>query len=119
MLPAWPEPAREYRVRYAARETNGFALGQVQFVEVEPELWVANLIGQRGLRAEAGVPPIRYEAVRAGLRTVADYAADHAASVHLPRIGAGLAGGKWEEIASNVEQELVRRGIDVTVYDLA
>ena len=93
-------------------------LGHVQFVAVEPGLWVANLLGQRGIRRARGVPPIRYDAVRAGLERVADFALEHGATVHLPRIGAGLAGGDWASIERIIIEELSDQGIAVTVYDL-
>jgi hypothetical protein len=41
-----------------------------------------------------------------------------AATVHMPRIGCGLAGGRWEEVGAIVEEELASRGVAVTVYDL-
>lgn len=44
------------------------------------------------------MPPIRYEAVEAGLKKVRDKARELGARVHMPRIGCGLAEGKWEEI---------------------
>lgn len=116
----WPEPEARYR-RWHEQGRDGdvtFGLGQVQFVEVGPELWVANLIGQHGLSAVKGVPPVRYDAVRDGLADVAKFAKRHNASVHMPRIGAGLAGGDWNRIAKIVDEELCRAGVDVTVYDL-
>ena len=61
---------------------------------------------------------MRYEAIRKGLQRVAAKARQLGASVHMPRIGCGLAGGQWEEVAKIVE-ELVNRGVPVTVYDLA
>ena len=36
----------------------------------------------------------------------------------MPRIGAGLAGGRWEEIASIVKEELVDHDVKVIAYDL-
>jgi O-acetyl-ADP-ribose deacetylase (regulator of RNase III) len=93
-------------------------LGQVQFVQVEPDLWVANLIGQRGLRRQGGTPPVRYDAIRAGLTRVADFAREAAASVHMPRIGCGLAGGDWTEVSRIIEKTLLSVGVPVTVYDL-
>jgi hypothetical protein len=36
----------------------------------------------------------------------------------MPRIGCGLAGGRWELIDPIIDDELVTRGVDVTVYDL-
>jgi O-acetyl-ADP-ribose deacetylase (regulator of RNase III) len=114
----WPEPETAYRAWHAAREPP-FELGAVQLVQVEPGLWVANLIGQHGLGTKKGVPPIRYPALRAGLATVALRAAELGATVHMPRIGCGLAGGRWEEVSALVEEELVGKGVSVTVYDLA
>jgi hypothetical protein len=61
---------------------------------------------------------VRYEAIRRGLQRVADFALAAKATVHMPRIGCGLAGGKWEEVGPVVEQELVDKGVATTVYDL-
>lgn len=95
-----------------------FELGEVQLVGVEDGLWVANLIGQRGVRRRGSKPPIRYEAIRDGLRRVAELAADRDASVHMPRIGCGLAGGKWERIEPLIREQLTATDISVVVYDL-
>jgi hypothetical protein len=113
----WSLPESEYRRWYAERDRNDFRLGEVQLVRVEPELFVANLIGQHGLRRSGGRPPIRYDSVGAGLAKVRNHAMAGAASVHMPRIGCGLAGGKWEEIEPIVERELTAHGVEVTVYD--
>jgi O-acetyl-ADP-ribose deacetylase (regulator of RNase III) len=114
----WPEPEREYR-DWARSTTGRLPLGEVQLVDVEPELWVANLIGQRDIRRGAdGSPPVRYDAVRLGLHNVAELAQARDASVHMPRIGCGLAGGDWSVVEAIVRDEVVAAGIDVTVYDL-
>ena len=94
----WPKPEQSYRDWHRHGGNVPFELGQVQFVDVEPFLWVANLIGQHGIRSAGGTPPIRCQAVRDGLRRVAVFAQAKAASIHMPRIGCGLAGGagmKW------------------------
>jgi hypothetical protein len=41
------------------------------------------------------------------------------ATVHTPRLGCGLAGGRREMIEPLVTEELERHGVEVTVYDLA
>ncbi|UJW30136.1 macro domain-containing protein [Saccharothrix sp. AJ9571] len=116
----WREPEAAYRRWYRERATNDFGLGAVQFVEVEPETWVANMVGQRGVRTSRSTgPPIRYDAVRQCLGHLATRARDRKASVHMPRIGCGLAGGSWEQIEPLVHGELVDQGIPVTVYDLS
>jgi O-acetyl-ADP-ribose deacetylase (regulator of RNase III) len=114
----WPEPERRYRAWHRGEEQQPFALGEVQFVQVAADLWVANLIGQRDLRPVRGVPPVRYEAIREGLKKVTLEARRLSASVHMPRIGCGLAGGNWEAVGQIVEEELVNAGVPVTVYDL-
>ncbi|RYF23873.1 MAG: Appr-1-p processing protein [Flavobacteriales bacterium] len=112
----WKAPEKQYRAWYKSKD--GFALGEVQFVQVEDDLWVANLIGQHKIyKNEQGLPPIRYEAVAEGLQKVAEFATEHQASVHMPRIGCGLAGGTWDKIEPLILQSLIAKNVDVDVYD--
>jgi len=113
----WPEPEREYRRWHRDRAGNDFGLGAVQLVSVRPDTWVANMIGQHGMKQGSAGPPIRYNAVERCLATLAGHAARLGASVHMPRIGCGLAGGKWELIEPIVARTLSEHGIAVTVYD--
>ncbi|UQN05512.1 Appr-1-p processing protein [Deinococcus sp. QL22] len=118
----FPETARRYKAWASGEEATPFALGQVQFVEVLPDLTVANLIGQHDIARKGqhlAQPPVRYEAIREGLTRVRKEAERVGASVHMPRIGAGLAGGDWAVIEAMINEELVDQGLDVTVYDLA
>ncbi|MEJ2882283.1 macro domain-containing protein [Pedobacter sp. GR22-6] len=112
----WKAPELQYKAWYKSKDN--FSLGQVQFVQVEEGLWVANLIGQHKIyRDENGNAPIRYESVLSGLEKVAQFAVDNIATVHMPRIGCGLAGGTWDKIEPLIETTLIGKGIDVTVYD--
>ncbi|GAB5527155.1 MAG: hypothetical protein Roseis2KO_50270 [Roseivirga sp.] len=52
-----------------------------------------------------------------GLNKVAQKAKELAASVHMPRIGCGLAGGKWEKIEPLIEKTLITNQINTFVYD--
>ncbi|WP_086559224.1 macro domain-containing protein [Streptomyces africanus] len=113
----WPEPEAAYRAWHRGRAGNDFGLGAVQFVQVERHVWVANMIGQRGTRAGSKGVPVRYEAIDKALEALAARAGELAATVHMPRIGCGLAGGKWSRIEPLIEERLIRRGIPVTVYD--
>ncbi|MDR6488204.1 O-acetyl-ADP-ribose deacetylase (regulator of RNase III) [Chryseobacterium vietnamense] len=38
-------------------------------------------------------------------------------NIHMPRIGCGLAGGKWEEIEPIIERALLKKDVEVYVYD--
>ncbi|MFD8211609.1 macro domain-containing protein [Streptomyces sp. NPDC059695] len=114
----WPEPEAAFRRWHRERAGNDFGLGAAQFVPVEPGVWVANLVGQRGIRtARSTGVPVRYEAIDAALGRLADKAVELGASVHMPRIGCGLAGGTWDRVEPLVLRRLVARGIPVTVYD--
>lgn len=92
----WPQPESEYRRWYRGRASNDFGLGAVQLVAVERYIWIANLVGQHGTKTGSKGPPIRYDAIAQCLVTLAGLANFHSASVHMPRIGCGLAGGKWD-----------------------
>jgi len=112
----WPEPETKYRQWYKSKEN--FDLGQVQFVKVNEDIWVANVIGQRDIRKDKyGNSPIRYEAVKEGLQKIEHFAKVNNASVHMPRIGCGLAGGTWERMEPIIKETLSDEDVEVTVYD--
>ncbi|MFJ1754981.1 macro domain-containing protein [Kitasatospora sp. NPDC088134] len=114
----WPEPEAAYRRWHRERAGNDFGLGAVQLVQVSPYLWVANMVGQRGTRtARSTGVPVRYEAIDTALAALAGHAERLGASVHMPRIGCGLAGGRWERVEPLITARLTDRGIPVTVYD--
>jgi O-acetyl-ADP-ribose deacetylase (regulator of RNase III) len=113
----WPEPERAYRAWHRDRSRNDFGLGATQLVPVPGGVWVANMVGQHGMRTGSNGPPIRYEAVERCLTAVAGHAVRLGATVHMPRIGCGLAGGRWDRIEPIVVATLSARDIDVTVYD--
>ncbi|MGA5567721.1 macro domain-containing protein [Streptomyces pseudogriseolus] len=115
----WPEPEAAYRAWHRDRAAGGFGLGAVQLVQVERYVWVANMIGQRGIRTGSKGVPVRYEAIDTALDRLAGHARELGEAVHMPRIGCGLAGGTWSRVEPLVEERLVRRGIPVTVYDHA
>ena len=112
----WKEPELKYREWFKTKEN--FELGQVQFVKVENEIWVANLIGQHKInKDENGNAPIRYDAILSGLELVGQFAIEENATVHMPRIGCGLAGGTWNKIEPLIEKTLMTNGIETYVYD--
>lgn len=112
----WKEPEKQYRAWYASN-TN-FHLGEVQFVAVSENTWVANLIGQHKInKDERGNAPIRYDAIETGLYKVAEFVKQNNATVHMPRIGCGLAGGTWDKIEPIILKTLSEKQISVFVYD--
>jgi O-acetyl-ADP-ribose deacetylase (regulator of RNase III) len=80
---------------------------------------VANMVVQHGITTRRTTrPPIRYDALRQSLHVLAEQTVGLSGSVHMPRIGCGLAGGEWELIEPIVVAELVDRGVAVSVYDV-
>ena len=76
---------------------------------------MAKIIGQQGVHTVDGIPPIRYAAIEAGLTKVRTSHCN--ISVHMPRIGCGLAGGDWYIMEHIVQKTLCDYGIEVYVYD--
>jgi O-acetyl-ADP-ribose deacetylase (regulator of RNase III) len=114
----WPQPEQDYRAWYRGRSGNDFSLGAVRLVQVQSDFWVANMIAQRGIRTGRAGPPIRYDALERCLTSLADQAAALGASVHMPRIGCGLAGGRWDRIEPIIIRALCGRDIPTIVYDI-
>jgi Ca-activated chloride channel family protein len=128
----WPEPEPRYQA-WARGELAGaadFRPGSIQLVAVEPQVWVANMIGKSvarprvqfdlGFGRGAGEPRVRvdYAALERALAELAGEALRLGASVHMPRIGCGAAGGRWGRVEPMIVRHLAARGIPVTVYDL-
>jgi O-acetyl-ADP-ribose deacetylase (regulator of RNase III) len=113
---AYPELQRDFRQR-TATPGGTLALGCVFVADVAQSISVATMVAQHGY-GPSPKPRIRYTALRDCLQQVAVEAKHLRATVHMPRIGAGQAGGRWEVIAELIDTELVRQGVAVTVYSL-
>lgn len=113
----WKAPEKAYRLWHRERAQNDFELGAIQIINVEDSILVANMLGQQGIKRGSKGVPIRYEAVEQCLTQLQLEAEKLGASVHMPRIGCGLAGGKWEKIEPIIQKTLIDKGISVTVYD--
>lgn len=113
----WPKAEHDYRQWYQDDKNLPFRLGNISLVQVDNNVYVANMIAQRGIMAKDGIQPIRYDALKRcliELRVQTDIFADHA-SIHMPRIGCGLAGGEWSKIEPIILECL--NDLDVYVYD--
>ena len=111
----WRAPELHYRQWFKSNEA--FGLGEVQFVKVEETICVANMIAQHNIKRTHGQVPIRYDAVEKCLEKVTQFALENSFSIHMPRIGCGLAGGKWSEIEKIIERTLIAANLTVIVYD--
>lgn len=104
----WKRPEKVYR------STGELHLGEVQFVECEEGIVVANMVAQRGVSGPG--PLVHYPALGECLAAVAVRAREMGASIAMPRIGCGIGGGSWGEVEPIIERTCV--GVRVVVYDL-
>jgi O-acetyl-ADP-ribose deacetylase (regulator of RNase III) len=114
----YPGAERAYRSWYQQNDEYGmlpFKLGEVQLIKVSDDTYVANMIAQHGIFARNNVPPIRYDALERCLQTLRLSAGVLGTTVHMPRIGCGLAGGRWSEVAKLLDKHF--SGVEVYVYD--
>ena len=106
----WDKPEESYR----AMSKDEMSLGNVRMVGVEDDIVVANMIAQDNTgRSPDGTPPIRYYALGEALKALNDASKIIDASLHLPMIGSGLAGGNWDVIEMIIRECTT---VPVTVY---
>jgi len=103
--------------QWASSDPENLSLGGVRLAEVAQDLCVMSMIAQHGY-GPSRKPRIRYGVLRNCLERLAEIAIERRASIHMPRIGSGQAGGKWPIVAELIDEALIQRGIDVTVYSL-
>jgi O-acetyl-ADP-ribose deacetylase (regulator of RNase III) len=112
----YPSVQSNFR-EWATENTDNLSLGKMHLSTVSDDFYVANMIAQHGY-GESAKPRIRYAALRSCLGQLKEIAKTKAASIHMPRIGTGFAGGNWNYISELIDEMLVRNGIPVTIYTL-
>lgn len=118
----WPTVGEDYEDWHNDWIKKPFVLGQIQFVKVEEDIVVCNLIGQRGIGGETidgeFVPPVKYESLREGFLRVRGSIkkAPNSVSLHLPMLGSALAGGDWVSIYELIRDVFDELDIECTIY---
>lgn len=133
----WAEPEIEYKKwKYSGKverfnKVRPFCLGEVDYVNVSksPIIFVANMIGQRGVVSSNNHKPIRYLSLANCMDDVAhtingmnNYMRKKnpdkfkPMQIFCPKFGAGLAQGNWNVIEELINEIWVDRGIQVTVF---
>ncbi len=110
-------PQAQIDFREWAGESDNHQLGRTRLFGQPDRLRIASMIAQRGY-GKSSEPRISYPSLEQCLGSVRDAARASSASVHMPRIGCGLAGGSWDVVSEFIDNILIRAGVPVTVYDL-
>jgi hypothetical protein len=111
----YPDVQRAFRDIVAANR-DALTLGSVHFIRATADQQFAAIIAQHGI-GKTAQPKIRYRALEAALQQLGVRACELGASVHMPRLGSGDAGGNWDVIREMIE-EYVSIFAPVYVYDL-
>jgi O-acetyl-ADP-ribose deacetylase (regulator of RNase III) len=126
----WQAPEERYR-KWSKEES--FCLGDIQIVPVKDEhgrIYVANMVAQCGYATQENPVAISYASLSVCLYRLQKWIGNLSnvkmgikkdyfpidISIHMPRIGCGLAGGSWEVVGPLIEAHL--SGFDLYVYDL-
>lgn len=99
------------------------SLGTTQFVRADNSICVANMVAQHGYKSHKNPTPLSYQALLECLEDVIFEAHSYGASIHMPRIGCELGGGKWPSVVQTMTTAFDRLDIppdevDIVVYTL-
>ena len=115
----WPQAAQAFRAWTIASPEN-LRLGKIHVCEQRDGDRVVNIVSmvaQQGFGPGA-VTRLHYDALHDTLAAVADLAQRTGATVHVPRIGAGQAGGRWDLIENDLAAVIADKGIGLVVHTL-
>lgn len=112
----FPEVARAYHY-WSVADPDNLRLGNVHLIATtsNPQIQIASMVVQRSYGNDSP-DRVVYTALAEALRDVGDAALSQGAEVHLPRIGSGQAGGRWDLVETIIDEELIRRGARVVIY---
>jgi hypothetical protein len=82
------------------------SLGLVQFVKVEPDITVANMLAQHGYKTRKNPHPVQIGALGNCLERVSAFATQNKMTVHMPRIACGLGGLRWSDVEPVIERSV-------------
>jgi O-acetyl-ADP-ribose deacetylase (regulator of RNase III) len=97
-------------------------LGTIQVVDIFPGLKVCNLFGQYDMGntivGDVTIPAVDYRAIHLGFAHLKKYIIDNGGgTIHMPRLGCGLAGGDWNHIEDILHQVFDNCDVEIMVYD--
>jgi O-acetyl-ADP-ribose deacetylase (regulator of RNase III) len=129
----WPIVKDQYKLWYKNGTSAYLPLGATQIVPVRDEhgiIFVANMIAQSGYKVNTKQIPLQYDRLDDCLKQLNTWIGHYTftkklmmrhkelgeVSIHMPRIGCGLAGGKWGEVFPIICNTISKHKI--FVYDL-
>lgn len=93
-----------------------FKLGNTNLVKISEELFVFQMLAQKGLFPKGNDIPLKYSELQKCLVDLRNAAKEFDCSIHMPAIGSGNAGGDWNIIIGMIHDELVNYDLKVNIY---
>ncbi len=112
----WPHVQDDFR-KWTTSNSRNLRLGNVHITDVAPNLHVAHMVAQKGFGSSMK-PRIRYAALQDCLEDLGHLATEIGATIHMPLIGTGHAGGSWTLISELIERVLGKNRLKAFVYQL-
>lgn len=114
----WPDVYTDYKQMH---KDYGLETGDVVYTVAEDNLYIANAITQEYYRGCRKAPLldvyVDYKAIADCFRDIVDFLdekPDLTRNIHMPMIGAGLAGGNWNTIEEIILETL--KDTDINLY---
>lgn len=107
------KPESYYRSWHLSHKN--FYLGEIQIVPVNNNISVVNMLAQNNFMSKLNPHPLDLKALQLCLNKVYNNTKDTSITVHMPRIGCGLAGSTWDKIEPIINEYIT---VDTYVYDL-
>lgn len=93
-----------------------FILGKSNLVKISNDIFVFQMLAQKGLFPKGGEIPLKYKELHKCLIELRETALELGCSIHMPAIGSGNAGGDWNIIIGMIHDELVNYELAVNIY---
>lgn len=114
---AFPDFAGAYRA-WTLADPAHLKLGNVHVVDRTVDgrpVTVASIVAQAGF-GRASQDRLQYDALDTAFKAICETAKASRATVHVPRLGVGQAGGRWDRVEDLLIKDLSRQGVQVVVH---
>jgi hypothetical protein len=112
----WPAAQEAFR-EWVEEDPERLALGNLHIADVDSETAVASMVCQKGYGSSPKLR-LRYFALETCLQRLNQVATERSASIHMPRVGSGQAGGSWFLVHELITSVLLSEKAPVFVYEL-
>lgn len=112
----WPAVPQLFRAWMQSKPRPGLGAVRIVALSSDPDIRLAFMIAQRGLRSKDNPHPIDYGYLRQTLTLVCREAQPVGGTLHLPKIGAGLGGGRWPLIRALIQETVAVFNLTAVIY---